>query len=177
MTPITQILTATPLFAPEQVDSLVPSRSAPAAALYPADILATAADAFPGWKRLDGLSDVRIGADRNYLVGELDAADKLAGLAFLCLQEGNVARAQQLMQEATDIRKAVAPNLTPSQQQSLDKIMNLQKDAFEKIQNAGGSIFKIFQKIAAQIELGQAAEESQKLRNSILSTGQLQTHP
>ena len=37
-------------------------------------------------------------AEKTYLVNQLDAADKLAGLSFLCLREGDLQAAQQYMQ-------------------------------------------------------------------------------
>ena len=138
-------------------------------------MLAKATNSFLEPRRLEVPQQVGLGgADKSYLVSELDAADKLAGLAFLCLREGDVQRAQQYMQEATGIRKSVEPELTESQQASLEKIMSLQQDAFQNI--ADDNWFTgIFGELKAAIELSQAAAESAKLRNSILSEGQLKS--
>jgi len=139
-----------------------------AAALYPADPGADTAEALPA-QQLQVLTQGGFGgANKNYLVSELDAADKLAGLAFLCLREGNVQKAHEYMQEATEIRKSVEPQLTGPQQQSLEKIMSLQADAFQNLQS--DSWFTgVFGEIQAVFDLSEASEESQKLRNSILS--------
>jgi len=141
------------------------------ATLNTADVFSKAAQSFSAIRRVDATTAV-FGADKDYLVSELDSADKLAGLAFLCLREGDYARAQQYMQEATDIRKAVEPKLTESQQVSLEKIMSLQQDAYDNL-SSGNWLTRIFGQIKAAIDLSQAAAESAKLRNSILSEGQL----
>jgi hypothetical protein len=165
--------TATPQFASTQTNASPAGRLAVAAnagaSLYPgstdaAQRLKVSAPVWPG------------SVDKNYVVSQLDAADKLAGLSFLCLREGDFQKAQQYMQDATDIRKSVEPDLTPSQQASLEKIMSLQQDAYQNIENEHNSWFNsIFGELKATIDLSQASTESANLRNSILSEGQLKS--
>lgn len=90
------------------------------------------------------------------------------GCPFLCLREGDYQRATEYVQEATDIRKAVEPKLTESQKQSLEKIIGLQQDAFTQLQDHSW-----FGGILASVDLSEASQESAKLRNSVLSSGQL----
>ncbi len=147
-----------------------------AGALYPAGLLAKAGDVISARQQLDvpplvGLSS----ADKTAIVNQLDAADKLAGLSFLCLREGDLQAAQQYMQQATDIRKSVEPQLTGPQQQSLENIMSLQQDAYNNIENANGNwITGIFGQFKAALDLSQASQDSTSLRNSILSEGQVE---
>ena len=145
-------------------------------ALYPADVLAKASDAISAQQRLQAPPTVGLSsAEKTNLVNQLDAADKLAGLSFLCLREGDLQAAQQYMQQATDIRKSVEPQLTQSQQQSLENIMSLQQDAYNNIENANGNwITGIFGQFKAALDLSQASQDSTSLRNSILSEGQVE---
>jgi hypothetical protein len=165
--------TATPMFGPTQTDASPAGRLAVAAntagSLYPGKIT----DA----QRLKVAVPIGPGSvDKNYLVSQLDSASKLAGLSFLCLREGDFQKAQQYMQEATNIRKSVEPDLTPSQQASLEKIMSLQQDAYQNIENEHNGWFdSIFGELKATIDLSQASTESDNLRNSILSEGQLKS--
>ena len=166
--------TATPLFASTQTDASSAGRLtvavSTAAALYPGKITDAA-------QRLKVSTPVGPGGvDRNYLVSQLDTANALAGLSFLCLREGDFKKAQQYMQEATNIRKSVEPDLTPSQQASLEKIMSLQQDAYQNIENEHNGWFNsIFGELKATIDLSQASTESANLRNSILSGWQLKS--
>jgi hypothetical protein len=128
-------------------------------------------------------------------VQQLDAANFFASqMAFRRLAEGDVQQANQYMQEGTDIRKSLEPNLTPAQQQSLEQIMSLQQNAFQTIENEpqpklsaqlerlpSSTLDRIIslqqaiqQTIAndnakAQNELSQASTQWAQLRNSILS--------
>jgi hypothetical protein len=173
----TDFLTATSRVAPAQTDSASAASAAAAskttASLYPVNQFSEAAS-FLANRRIDASTGIVYGGNKDYIVGELDAADKLAGLAMLCLKERDYARAQQFMQEATDIRNAVRPMLNPSQQASLDKVMGLQQDAYTKLSD-NNWFSRFFNSFQAEMGLAQASAESAKLRNSVLSEGTLKT--
>jgi hypothetical protein len=195
----------TPLSAPTQIDPAGPGgvslvSNAPAA-LYPTDVLAKGAAAFSGQRPLAVATPAGvISTDKNSLVQQLDTADFFAGrMAFQCLAEGDVQQANQYMQEATDIRKSVEPSLTPAQQQSLEQIMSLQRDAFQTKENepepkqlstqlerlpdstlqriisSQQAVLQSIQNdnLKAQRELSQASADWANLRNSILSGEQV----
>jgi tetratricopeptide (TPR) repeat protein len=133
--------------------------------LYPADVYSEAGAAFAERLRLRIPSDIWIGGNSQHIVEELDTASALAGLASLCMKEGNFTQAQQYLQEANDIRNGIRSDLTPCQQSSLDQIMSLQQEALND--------FASGHPVDGQAHLDQATQLSQSLRNSVLSSGQV----
>jgi hypothetical protein len=144
----------------------VPSKTA---GLYPT----TTANSFSGLQQV-AVPPTVFGGNKTDLVNQLDRADFFARMAFLCLKEGDLQQANQYMQQATDTRKSIEPQLTQSQQQTLEQIMSLQKDAFQNLQSTSW-FDSIFGQIKATLDLSQASTLSQNLRNSILSEGQLKS--
>ena len=162
MPPITPLQTATLSSIQGLSDVSAASRTSQnASALFPADVLSKAAEGFAERLKFQIPSDIWIGGNRQHIVDELDTASRLAGLASLCMKEGNFSQAQQYLQEANNIRNEIRSSLTQPQKDSLDQIMNLQQQALND--------FASGHPIDGQAHLDQAAQLSQSLRNSVLS--------
>ena len=166
MLPVASLQTAS--LSPVQDVSSAPAASPldrKTSALYPAEVYSDAGAAFAERLRLRIPSDIWIGGNTQHTVEELDTASAFAGLASLCMKEGDFSKAQQYLQEANDIRNGIRSSLSPSQQASLDQIMSLQEQALNDFESG--------HPVDGQAHLDQAAQLSQSLRNSVLSSGQV----
>jgi tetratricopeptide (TPR) repeat protein len=151
------------------LSSIVPQQNAGAAttagvqntsALYPSDLLSKAGSAFTDRLQLQASSNILVNSNRQQIVDQLNTADAYAGLASLCMKEGDFTRAQEYLNDAASIRNSVKPSLTASQQSTLDQITNLQQQALQSFM-AGNSL-------QGQQNLDQATQLSQNLKSSIL---------
>src|SRR5689334_23868562 len=126
-----QIRASLGLTTPGQADSFVsaPPGKAPSAPLYDPGTIGKTAGPVTG----SAISPGYIILNKDYVLKELDSADKYAQLAFQCEQQGDTAKAQQYMQYATEIRKDVERVLTCPEKSKLEDIIRLQTDALQKM--------------------------------------------
>jgi hypothetical protein len=103
-------------------------------------------------------------------VSQLDYAEELAQDAFRNLSSNDPTKrlgAQNELNQAEQIRKQVEPDLTPSQQQTLEQINSEEKQAFAD-RAASGNSFANLRGIFAPAKMIDAAAKSKTLDNSIL---------
>ena len=122
--------------------------------------------AFPGWGFGWTISNPS-------KVADLDQAESMAQDAFAKFTNPNAnfvdkLRAEEEMDAASQLRQSIEPFLTPKQQQALDQIENLEKNAMQLAHNNSGFLGPALQ-VIGKGDMLVAAAGQQSLESWILS--------